>query len=74
MKHNTRHILEQLQIFIYQWKNSGLSTARFCEEQGLGYGSFCDWRKRFINERPVSSQSQRSEEAAFIDLVRWSCR
>jgi putative transposase len=68
MKRYTRHTPEQWQIFIDQWRNSGLSAARFCEEQGLGYASFCDWRKRLINARPVSPQSQRSEEAAFIDL------
>ena len=50
MKQYTRRTLEQWQTLVSQWRNSGQSAARFCETHGIGYASFCQWRKRLTDE------------------------
>lgn len=46
-KHRTR---EQWQALVDQQRDSGfLSATRFCEQQNIGYASFCNWRKRLLD-------------------------
>lgn len=52
---------EQWQALFDKWRDSGRSATRFCEEHGVGYASFCHWRKR-LAEAPSSST------APFVDL------
>jgi putative transposase len=47
------------QALISEWESSPLSAHRFCEQQGIGYASFCQWRKRLKAAAPA---------ATFIDL------
>ena len=42
---------------------SGLSARAFCDQHGVGYASFCQWRQRL-------SAPARAEEPAFISLNR----
>ena len=53
----------QWQELIEQWQQSQLSAAAFCQSHGIGYASFCQWRKR-LSQQPDPSPHQ----PAFIDL------
>lgn len=53
---------EQWQSLIEQWQQSGLSAMAFCQQNQLGYASFCQWRKRLCGTPP------KSEASPFIDL------
>ena len=68
MKQYIRRTPQQWQALIEQWRDSGLSAARFCEEKRVGYASFCHWRKRLADEQSSDGQDTPSEDAAFIDL------
>ena len=68
MKQYTRRTPEQWQTLVSQWRNSGQSAARFCETHGIGYASFCQWRKRLTDETAPAAESSRAERAPFIDL------
>ena len=61
-----RRTPEQWQGLVDQQRDSGLSAMQFCKQQGIGYASFCNWRKR-LSEGPVSA-STGSGEAGFLDL------
>jgi hypothetical protein len=54
------------QALISEWQASGLSAPAFCEQQSIGYASFCQWRQRLrsadIVDEPAVSAS------TFIDL------
>lgn len=63
---NKRRTPEQWQALVDQQRDSGLSAMQFCKQQGIGYASFCNWRKR-LSECPVSDSSG-SGEAGFLDL------
>ena len=64
MTHSIRRSPEQWQELVDQWRDSGQSAARFCKTHGIGYASFCSWRKRLADEQagPVDPETQ------FIDL------
>jgi hypothetical protein len=62
-KHRTP---EQWQALVAQQRDSGLSAPQFCNQQGIGYASFCHWRKR-LSEAPAGNVSG-SSEANFLDL------
>ena len=66
MTQYTRRSSEQWQALIQQWQESGLSAPQFCEQHGIGYASFCNWRKR-LNAQDVPGEES-SAEAQFIDL------
>lgn len=51
------------QALINAWESSTLSAHRFCEQQGIGYASFCQWRKRLKAAAEVAVPA-----ATFIDL------
>ena len=62
-KHRTP---EQWQVLVNQQRDSGLSAVRFCEQQDIGYASFCNWRKRLSAESV--DEGTGSEETGFLDL------
>jgi len=66
MTQYTRRSPEQWQALIQQWQESGLSAPQFCEQNEVGYASFCNWRKRFNTQDSPGEES--SSEAQFIDL------
>jgi len=55
---------DQWQSLILQWQDSRLSAKAFCQQHGLGYASFCQWRKRLTREEADLS----SESGDFVDL------
>ncbi len=54
----------QWQALVDQWRGSGQSATRFCDVHGIGYASFCNWRKRFADEQELPVE----QEASFIDI------
>lgn len=62
-KHRTP---DQWLALINQQRDSGLSAAQFCQQQVIGYASFCNWRKR-LSAEPVDENS-RSETPGFLDV------
>ena len=48
---------EQWQSLIKQWQQSGLSATAFCDQQALGYASFCKWRKQLAEDEPQAAAS-----------------
>jgi len=62
-KHRTP---EQWQALVDQQRDSGLSAPQFCKQEGIGYASFCNWRKRLSDQSTDNSAS--SSEASFLDL------
>lgn len=48
---------EQWQSLIQQWQQTDLSASAFCEQQALGYASFCKWRKRLTEDKPQTAAS-----------------
>ena len=64
MTQSTRRTPKQWLALVERWRESGQSAARFCEARGIGYASFCSWRKRLAGEQAPAAP----REAAFIDL------
>ena len=62
-KHRTP---DQWQALVNQQRDSGLSARQFCEQENIGYASFCNWRKRLSD--PAADDSAGSGEASFLDL------
>lgn len=56
---------EQWQALVDQQRDSGLSATQFCKQEGVGYASFCNWRKRLFNGH---GDSAGFGEAGFLDL------
>ena len=53
------------------FRASGLNARTFCTREGLGYASFCAWRRKLAEEPAIpatTSSPSRSCETAFIDL------
>lgn len=63
MSQSTRRTAEQWQALIDQWQRSGQSMARFCKTQGIGYASFCHWRKRLADDGAAQESP-----VSFVDL------
>lgn len=42
---------------IQEWRGSGLSQRRFCEDRGISFSSFCYWRRRLREEGEGESSS-----------------
>src|SRR5690554_737846 len=61
---------EQWQDLIDQQRSSGLPVNKFCEKHGVGYASFCKWRKRLSDQNQSLSDNNRpsAEKADFLDL------
>ena len=62
-KHRTP---DQWQALVNQQRDSGLSARQFCEQENIGYASFCNWRKRLSDQ--AAGDSADSGEAGFLDL------
>lgn len=59
---------EQWQHLIDQQQSSDLPVNDFCTQHGIGYASFCKWRKR-LADRPISDNNRPgAEKANFLDL------
>jgi len=54
------------QTLVDQQCSSGLSAPQFCKQEGVGYASFCNWRKRLSAQ--TNSGTSDSGEAGFLDL------
>ena len=63
MTQSIRRTPEQWQTLVDQWQRSGQSMTRFCEDQRIGYTSFCHWRKRLTEDGAAPESA-----ASFIDL------
>ncbi len=64
MTRSIRRSPEQWQELVDQWRDSGQSATRFCETHGVGYSSFCNWRKRLADDQLPPTE----RETSFIDL------
>lgn len=65
-KHRTP---EQWQALVDQQHDSGLSARLFCQQRGIGYASFCKWRKRLSGMSPQQvSEIPSGNEPGFLDL------
>ena len=67
-----RRTPEQWQGLVDQQRDSGLSAMQFCKQKGIGYASFCNWRKR-LSDEPVGDSDHRILEPHTIDSSgsRW---
>lgn len=65
MKRSHRRASEW-QALITQWQASGLSAPAFCEQQGIGYARFCQWRQRLRTADVVDEPA--ATPGTFIDL------
>lgn len=59
-----RRTRSQWAELIEQWRASGQSARAFCRAQGLGYASFCQWRRRLDSETAEPA----SPAPGFVDL------
>lgn len=57
-----RYTHKEWQQFIHTWEQSGQGQRAFCREHGLGYSTFCKWRRRLSGTRP-------SAEPKLIELT-----
>lgn len=65
-----RRSTEQWQSLVDQWRQSGHSAKQFCKEQGLGYASFCQWKRRLAqSDEKATADEASSPEPSFIDLA-----
>lgn len=55
---------DEWKILIQRWEASDQSALQFCKSNGLGYASFCNWRKRLAED----THSPSIEPTSFIDL------
>ena len=51
----TRRTRSEWSQIMTDFEASGLTQRRFCDERGVAYSSFCNWRKRLIQENAPSS-------------------
>ena len=49
---------------IEQWRASGQTVREFCNARGLGYASFCQWRRRLEHAEAEPADSG----PGFVDL------
>lgn len=55
------------QALISRWESSTLSAPTFCEQHGIGYASFCQWRKRLKATADAAAPAA-AAIPTFIDL------
>jgi len=58
----------QWQHLVDQQRNSGLSVNDFCVKHGIGYASFCKWRKRLSDQLTSDSKPISADKTDFLDL------
>ena len=72
MSYSVRRTQAQWHVIVDQWHTSELSATQFCQEQSIGYASFCNWRKRFSEAqaslKDSAAPSQEFVAPSFIDL------
>lgn len=61
-----RRTQDQWKALVKQWQQSNQPARQFCNDQGLGYASFCQWRKRF---KDTAAPGSAEPESSFIDLA-----
>ena len=75
--HSTRYPRrspEQWRAIIHTFHRPSLSGKQFCAEQGVGYASFCKWRRQFADPTVCEDKGDRHSPAipptvpTFIDL------
>lgn len=59
-----RRTRSQWADLIEQWRASGQSARDFCRAQGLGYASFCQWRRRLEHAKAEPANAA----PGFVDL------
>lgn len=59
MRTHTRRSTDQWQALIKEQQESLLSAPKFCEQNNVGYASFCQWRKR-LSDIPTANSTQQS--------------
>jgi hypothetical protein len=63
-------VREQMYAHIEQWKQSGLSQKRYCEQQAVKYHVFHYWYKLYRDQHQQAVQEPESTSpAAFIPLM-----
>ena len=81
MRTHIRRSGEQWQKLIDEQRRSTLSAPQFCQQNGIGYASFCQWRKRlnppstreptqatFVAVEPIPLQSDNPHWVAELQL------
>lgn len=77
----TRRSLGQWQTILSEQQASGLKQQRFCEQEGISYGSFQTWRKRLMSaaaepefvEIPCSQYALPLESGLTVRLELGAC-
>lgn len=59
---------EQWQQLIDRQHSSGLPVNIFCKKHGIGYASFCKWRKRLSDQLIDDNNRFSAEKPDFLDL------
>jgi len=67
IKRHIRRTSEQWQVLIEAQQQSNLSAKVFCGQRGVGYASFCNWRRRLLADKDRPSLDDKLE-TNFIDL------
>jgi len=67
------HTQERWAKLVAAWQSSGQTAKAFCEARGLGYASFCQWRKR-LAAAPGALNANQEDAPAFIDLSSLGAR
>ena len=67
IKRNARRSSDQWQAVIEEQHQSNLSASAFCEQQAIGYASFCNWRRRLSTDADQPSSDEK-RDTGFIDL------
>lgn len=63
-----RKSASQWQQLVELQQSSGLSAARFCQDNNIAYASFCHWRRRLQREEAQEPKIEQTNNPAFIDL------
>lgn len=64
-----RRSRQQWQVLVDQWQQSDQSAKQFCDEQLLGYASFCQWRKRLSQTETAKPAARQAPDTSFLDLT-----
>ncbi|MEX2505546.1 MAG: IS66 family insertion sequence element accessory protein TnpB [Pseudohongiellaceae bacterium] len=65
MTHPSRRTPAQWQALIEQWQQGDQPATQFCKDNGVGYASFCKWRKRLADKQ---TPAEPNTAPRFIDL------